>query len=60
MPFEPGRPSVIVARTVKGKGISAMEHDESWHRRVPDEEQLAAALADAARELLGKLHGGRA
>jgi transketolase len=39
------RPSVIVARTVKGKGVPFMEGDNSWHKRVPTKEELAAAIA---------------
>lgn len=44
VPFEPGRPSVIVARTVKGKGVSYMEDQLAWHYRSPNAEQLAQAL----------------
>jgi transketolase len=46
-----GRPTVVVARTVKGKGVSFMEGDVSWHSRVPTPEELDAALReiDAAR-----------
>jgi transketolase len=45
LPFEAGRPSAIVARTVKGKGVPFMEDDLAWHYRSPSDEQLAAALA---------------
>jgi transketolase len=38
------RPSVIVARTVKGKGVPFMEGDNSWHKRVPTKEELARAV----------------
>lgn len=38
-----GGPAVIVAKTVKGKGLDFMENDNSWHKRVPDDAQLAAA-----------------
>jgi transketolase len=38
------RPSVIVAATVKGKGVPFMEGDNSWHKRVPTAEELQAAL----------------
>jgi transketolase len=37
-------PAVIVAKTVKGKGLEYMENDNSWHKRVPDDGQLAVAL----------------
>ncbi|MEZ5356972.1 MAG: transketolase [Bryobacteraceae bacterium] len=43
-PFEPGRPSVVIAHTVKGKGVSFMEQDLAWHYRSPDLAQLARAL----------------
>jgi transketolase len=39
-----GRPSAIIAHTVKGKGISFMEDDNNWHYLTPNEEQLARAL----------------
>jgi transketolase len=41
-----GRPSVLIAHTVKGKGVSYMEGQSAWHGKPPDEEQLAQALAD--------------
>jgi transketolase len=41
-----GRPCVVVARTIKGKGISFMEGDYRWHMGVPTEEQMATALAE--------------
>lgn len=40
------RPSVIIAHTVKGKGVSFMEGDLAWHYRSPGDEQLSAALAE--------------
>ena len=43
---ESDRPSVIVAHTVKGKGVSFMEDDNNWHYRTPNPEELAAALAE--------------
>jgi len=42
----PGRPTVIVAHTVKGKGVSFMEGKLLWHYRNPDAAQLEAALAE--------------
>ena len=41
-----GRPCVLVAHTVKGKGVSFMEGQAGWHGKAPNAEQLAAALAD--------------
>jgi transketolase len=39
-------PTVIVAHTIKGKGISFMEHEYNWHATPPDEQQLADAVAE--------------
>lgn len=43
---EKGRPSMILANTVKGKGISFMEGQSTWHGKTPDEEQFKAAFAE--------------
>ncbi len=43
-----GRPAVIIAHTVKGKGVSFMENNFRWHSKVPTDEELAAALAELA------------
>ncbi|MDD3312108.1 transketolase [Pseudodesulfovibrio sp.] len=45
-PGESGRPLAIVARTVKGKGVSFMEDDNNWHYRVPNDDELARALGE--------------
>lgn len=44
LPFEPGRPSVLIAHTVKGKGVSYMEQQLAWHYKSPNAAQLADAL----------------
>jgi transketolase len=41
-----GRPSVIVAQTVKGKGVSFMENTHLWHAALVSEEQEERALAE--------------
>ncbi|MBN1447384.1 MAG: transketolase [Bacteroidetes bacterium] len=41
-----GRPHFIIAHTVKGKGVSFMEHPTEWHGKAPDGEQAAAALKE--------------
>lgn len=48
VPFEPGKPSVIIAHTIKGKGVSFMENRLAWHYKSPDAEQLAEALKELA------------
>ena len=40
------RPTVIVARTTKGKGVSFMENDARWHGMPPDDQQYARAIAE--------------
>ena len=41
-----GKPTVIIAHTTKGKGISFMEGQAGWHGKAPDAEKLKAALAE--------------
>lgn len=43
LPFEKGKPSVIIANTIKGKGVSFMENQIKWHHGVPSEEQYQQA-----------------
>ncbi len=40
------RPSVILAKTVKGKGVSFMENDAGWHGKAPNAEQFKQAMAE--------------
>jgi transketolase len=56
LPFEPGKPSILVAETIKGKGVSFMENQVLWHYRFahPGEEYAGAmAELDAAEAMLG-------
>ena len=46
IPFETGRPSLLIADTIKGKGVSFMENVGRWHHGVPDAEQYAAAVEE--------------
>lgn len=41
-----GKPTVIIAHTIKGKGVSYMENNYAWHGAAPNEEQLAQALKE--------------
>ncbi len=43
------RPSVLLANTVKGKGISFMEDKVAWHHKVPNEAEYAQATAELAQ-----------
>jgi transketolase len=46
VPFEPGRSSLVLAHTIKGKGVGFMEDRLLWHYRSPDDEQLARGLSE--------------
>ena len=46
IPFEPPKPSLLIAHTVKGKGVSFMENKVEWHYRAPSAEELEAALIE--------------
>lgn len=48
-----GAPAVVIAHTVKGKGVSFMENDYSWHSRVPTGAELAQALDELSDERAG-------
>ena len=41
-----GQPTAIIAKTVKGKGVSFMENQASWHGAAPNDEQYEIAMAD--------------
>jgi transketolase len=43
VPNGSGKPVMVVAHTVKGKGVSFMEDDNNWHYRIPKAEEVAAA-----------------
>jgi transketolase len=43
-----GKPTCILAHTIKGKGVSFMENQNEWHGAAPNEDQLAKALAELA------------
>lgn len=42
----PDQPSVVIANTVKGNGVSFMEHNVLWHYRTPQGEEYEAAVAE--------------
>ncbi|MCX8194913.1 MAG: transketolase [Candidatus Micrarchaeota archaeon] len=49
-----GKPTVIIAKTVKGKGVSFMENQAAWHGKAPNKEELDKALAELGVEYLPK------
>lgn len=59
LPFEQGKPNLVLAHTVKGKGISFMEDKVHWHHRVPTDTEYGAALLELeqAEKALEKTDG---
>lgn len=45
-PVEAGKPTCVIANTIKGRGVSFMENKPEWHHGVPTAEQLAAARVE--------------
>lgn len=41
-----GKPNIVIAKTVKGKGVSFMENEAGWHGQAPNLEQKKAALVE--------------
>lgn len=48
-----GRPTAIVMKTIKGKGISFMENQAGWHGKAPNHEQYAQAMNELSARLEG-------
>ena len=44
------KPTAIIAKTIKGKGVSFMENEVGWHGKAPNEEQYKQALAELKKE----------
>jgi len=53
MPIEPGKPSVLIAHTIKGKGVSFMENVSEWHSNKTSAEQFAVGVEDLKQRLGG-------
>ena len=51
-----GMPTAIIAKTLKGKGVSYMENNVGWHGKAPNDEEYAIAMADL--EKIGAELGG--
>lgn len=56
VPFDKEKPSVIIAHTVKGKGVSFIENDHTWHHHVPTDVQYEQALQELDQERLRTNH----
>jgi transketolase len=51
LPLEKGKPNLIIANTIKGKGISFMEDQKKWHHGVPSDEQYKLAIEELKQQL---------
>ncbi|MEQ1760386.1 MAG: transketolase [Vicinamibacterales bacterium] len=51
VPDSPGKPTCVVAHTVKGKGVSFMEHQLLWHYRSPAGDELRRAIAELGERI---------
>jgi len=52
-----GKPTVIIAKTIKGKGVSFMENLAEWHGKAPSKELVEKALKEIQTAEVGKLGG---
>ena len=52
-----GKPTVLIANTIKGKGSPVMENKANWHHKVPNEEELAQIRKDLAERKEAALNG---
>lgn len=49
IPWVKNKPSIVIAKTIKGKGVSFMENSVDWHYRSPTDEQLKKALIEISK-----------
>ena len=55
LPLKEGKPHLVLANTIKGKGVSFMENAAKWHHGVPNKEQLEQALKELEAQLKEEL-----
>jgi len=56
LPFETEKPTIIIANTVKGKGVSFMENTILWHYRTPQGKEFDEALKEIEEHFEGSIH----
>jgi transketolase len=59
VPFETGKPNLVLAHTIKGKGVSFIENSHKWHHRVPSDAEYDTALQELGLHLNYELDEGR-
>jgi transketolase len=50
VPAYPGKPTCVIANTIKGRGVSFMENKPEWHHGIPTDVQLAVAIDELMRD----------
>lgn len=55
-PNQPGKPKLVIAHTIKGKGVSFAENQAGWHHKVPTDQELASALEQLTEQMEGLTH----
>ena len=45
------KPTVIIANTIKGKGVSFMENEASWHGKAPNDEEYEKAIEELTKNI---------
>lgn len=56
LPFSKGKPTLVIAHTVKGKGVSFMENQLKWHHGVPSKKQYEEAIEELDSAFAAALH----
>lgn len=56
-PLKKGNPTLIIAHTIKGKGVSFMENKAAWHHKVPSVEQMKEAMEELDKKKEEISHG---
>ena len=49
LPFQPGKPNLVLAKTIKGYGVSFIENAVSWHHHVPTADEYATAIQELSQ-----------
>jgi len=52
VPFEKDKPNLVIAHTIKGKGVSFIENDRKWHHKVPSDKQFEQAMEELDQALI--------
>ena len=51
LPIKKGKPTVIIAKTIKGSGVSFIENQINWHHKVPSEDEYERAISELNEKL---------